>query len=269
MELDSIMDVLLSTTCEEEESSQRKKEKNKKTKNSVIKLELSDKLTSSNAPKLQKVLEKNWDKVIKAYENEEIGAKKYFKDLVDGCKKICAVDIGWAGSGAISMSYLLENVWKFECDLTGIIAGTNSIHNFEVDASETFLLNGKLVSYMYSWAHNRDLFVKHDPNKNYNVFWELLLSSPTKQFKGFGVDEKSKEVQLKFGESDYNPEGMMEIRKGILDFVANYKKHFDEFPYMFNIGGRDVYAPMIVASSHKERYLNVIEKKFALEVNVS
>ena len=192
-----------------------------------------------------------------------------FEDLVAGCKKICAIDIGWAGSGAISMSYLLEKVWKFDCSLIGIIAGTNTIHNFEADASETFLLNGKLVSYMYSWAHNRDLFTKHDPNKNYNVYWELLLSSPTKQFKGFGFNESTSEIELKFGEMDYNPEGMVEIQKGILDFAANYKKHFGEIPYMFNISGRDVYAPMIVASSYKERYLKVIEEKFALEVNVS
>lgn len=269
MELDSIMDVLLSTVCEDDKGEQNNKEKRKREKNSIIKLALGDKLTSSNAPKLQKILEKNWDKVLKVYENEEIGAKKYFKDLTEGCKKICAVDIGWAGSGAISMSFLLEKVWKFDCSLTGIIAGTNTIHNFEPDASETFLLNGKLVSYMYSQAHNRDLLIKHDPNKNYNVYWELLLSSPTKQFKGFGFNESKKEVELKFGELDYNPEGMMEIQKGILDFVANYKKHFEEFPYMFNISGRDVYAPMIVASSYKERYLKIIEKKFALEVNVS
>lgn len=237
--------------------------------NSLTELQLSDKLTSANASKLQNILEANWDKVLKTYENEEIGAKKYFEDLVTGCKKICAIDIGWAGSGAISMSYLIENVWKLGCSLTGIIAGTNTIHNFEPDASETFLLNGKLVSYMYSQAHNRDLLIKHDPNKNYNVYWELLLSSPTKQFKGFGFNESKKEVVLKFGELDYNPEGMMEIQRGILDFVSNYKNHFEKFPYMFNISGRDAYAPMIVASSYKERYLKVIENKFALEVNVS
>lgn len=269
MELDSIMEVLINTVYEDDDSEQHKLENNKKDKKRATKLQFSDKLTSANAPKLQKILEANWDNVVNSYENEEIGAKKYFEDLVAGCKKICAIDIGWAGSGAISMSYLLEKVWKFDCSLTGIIAGTNTIHNFEPDASETFLLNGKLVSYMYSQAHNRDLLIKHDPNKNYNVYWELLLSSPTKQFKGFGFNESKKEVELKFGELDYNPEGMMEIQKGILDFVANYKKHFEEFPYMFNISGRDVYAPMIVASSYKERYLKIIEKKFALEVNVS
>ena len=48
-----------------------------------------------------------------------------------------------------------------------------------------------------------------------------------------------------------------------------YRERFKEFPYMFHISGRDAYAPMIVAGSHKERYLRTIEKKFNLEINVN
>lgn len=48
------------------------------------------------------------------------------------------MDIGWAGSGAIALDYLVQNVWKLPCSITGAIAGTNSVHNFEVDASEFF-----------------------------------------------------------------------------------------------------------------------------------
>ena len=82
-------------------------------------------------------------------------------------------------------------------------------------------------------------------------------------------DEKDGNVQLHFGQEDYNIEGMTKIQNGILDFAKAYKEHFEPFPYMFNISGRDAYAPMIVAAGHNEKYLKVIEKKFALEVNVS
>lgn len=268
MELDGIKDILIDGSYIDSDETKNKTNKNKKKVNKKP-ICLTDKLTGDNASTLQKILEAKWDQVLLAYEDEHKGAVKYFTDIVGDAKKLCAVDIGWAGSGAISMAYLMENVWKLGCTLTGIIAGTNTLHNFEPDASETFLLSGKLVSYMYSQAHNRDLMWKHDPNKNYNVFWELLLSSPTKQFKGFGFDEKTGEIELYFGEADYNTEGMIEIQNGILDFAKDYKKHFEDFSYMFNISGRDVYAPMIVAASHNEKYLKVIEDKFALEVNVS
>lgn len=68
---------------------------------------------------------------------------------------------------------------------------------------------------------------------------------------------------------DANQEGIKEIQHGILDFAADYKEHFKDFPYMFNISGRDAYAPMLVAASHNEKYLKAIEKKFDLEINVN
>ncbi len=226
-------------------------------------------LTNSNAYRLQAFLECNWDEVQRVYDCEEKAAKKYFKDILGGCSKACAVDIGWAGSGAISLSYLIEQAWGLGCKIIGVIAGTNTVHNLEPDTSETFLLSERLVSYMYSQSHNRDLMKRHNPNINYNVYWELLLSSPTKQFKGFKFNESKENVELCFGKEDYNKEGMVDIQQGIMDFVRKYVKHFNEFPYMFNISGRDAYAPMLVAASRNEQYLKSIEKRFRLEVNVS
>ena len=103
---------------------------------------------------------------------------------------------------------------------TGAVAGTNSVHNFEVDASEIFLQNGKLAAYLYTQSFNRDLWKKHDPNTDDNIFFELLLTSPTPQFLGFELDEVSGEVLYLFGKMDANPEGMKEIQSGILDFCA-------------------------------------------------
>ena len=37
----------------------------------------------------------------------------------------------------------------------------------------------------------------------------------------------------------------------------------------FWISGRDVYAPMLVAVSHNERYLKMIEKRYGLEISVN
>lgn len=60
------------------------------------------------------------------------------------------------------------------------------------------------------------------------------------------------DITLQFGKYDANQEGIKEIQQGILDFAADYKEHFKDFPYMFNISGRDAYAPMLVAASHNE-----------------
>ncbi len=259
----------------------------KKHKKDFVDLRPEDELTDKNRYLLRKFIEAKWDQVLAAYDTQQKAAGKYYQELLRDCRKAAAVDIGWAGSGALTLSHLVNKVWEIPCEIIGIIAGTNTVHNAEPDASEPFLQSGKLVAYLYSQSHNRDLLKKHDPNKDYNVYWELLLSSPTPQFTGFysgNVTEKTGsrhaiggnaeylkdlDITLCFGKYDANQDGIREIQRGILDFAHEYQEHFRDFPYMFNISGRDAYAPMLVAASHNERYLKAIAKRFALEINVN
>lgn len=237
-------------------------------------LQSSDNLTSGNLADVKKFLTANWERVLACYQEEHRAAAAYYGRVLKGCRKAAAVDIGWAGSGAIALKTLTEKVWGIPCGITGIIAGTNTLYNSEPYASESFLQAGDLVAYMYSMSHNRDLVKKHDPNKNYNVFWELLLSSPTQQFTGFGLKRDddgvvTEEPELHFGKYDENQEGIREIQRGILDFAGQYLEHFREEPCLFHISGRDAYAPMLAAAGHKEKYLKAIEKRFALDIQVS
>lgn len=243
-------------------------------KRTNCKLAASEDLTDQNVEVLKRFLQKHFDEVISIYASQDEAAKQYYAEVLAGAGTAAAVDIGWAGSGAMSLSYLVQHVWKLPCVITGIIAGTNTVHNAEPDASEVFLQNEKLVSYLFSQSHNRDVMKKHDLNKDYNVYWELLLSSPTPQFLGFGFkqndrEETMREIDLHFGKLDANQEGIWEVQRGILDFAEEYMTHFSKYPYMLRISGRDAYAPMLLAASHKEKYLKEMNKRFALEINVS
>ena len=225
-------------------------------------------LTSGNVKQVKRFLEANWQEVTAVYDRESKAAELYYKKVLGDSRNALAVDIGWAGSGAIALDYLVQKVWKLPCSITGAVAGTNSVHNFEVDASEIFLQNGKLAAYLYAQSFNRDLWKKHDPNMDDNIFFELLLASPTQQFLGFELDEVSGEVLYLFGKMDANPEGMKEIQSGILDFVRDYQKHFSGYPYLFCVSGRDAYAPILAASGNKKAYLKALKKKFEFEANV-
>lgn len=225
-------------------------------------------LTSGNVSQVKRFLEANWQEVTAVYDRESKAAELYYKKVLGDSRNALAVDIGWAGSGAIALDYLVQKVWKLPCSITGAVAGTNSVHNFEVDASEIFLQNGKLAAYLYAQSFNRDLWKKHDPNMDDNIFFELLLASPTPQFLGFELDEVSGEVLYLFGKMDANPEGMKEIQSGILDFVRDYQKHFSGYPYLFCVSGRDAYAPILAASGNKKAYLKALKKKFEFEANV-
>lgn len=224
-------------------------------------------LTDRNVERVKQFVEERWNKVIHIYSNQMLAAKEYYQMLLQGCHNVCAVDIGWAGSGAVSLDHLIKCVWKIPCQVIGLVAGTNTIHNAEPETSEMQLQTGALAAYLYSSGMNRDLLKKHNPNRNYNVYWELLLSSPSRQFRGFYFDVNGK-VAFDFGSQDANLSGIEEIQSGILDFVDCYQRHFNEIPYMYQISGRDAYAPMLVAASYGEAYLKKIEERFTFKTAV-
>lgn len=228
-----------------------------------------DCLTDKNADALKGFLQEHFDRVLDCYERQRRGAELYYRKRLTGCRKAVAVDIGWAGSGAVSLAYLAERVWKLPCGITGIVAGTNTIHNAEPEAGEIFLQSEKLIAYLFSQGYNRDVMKKHDPDRDYNVFWELLLSSPTRHFVGFDVDEDGVEAVCRFGGEDGNQQGIREIQQGILDFAEEYRRHFADFPYMLHISGRDACAPMLAAAGGNEKYLREIKALFDMEVDVN
>ncbi len=239
----------------------------RKGKNCVPCLRAEDELTTRNAALLLEYLNANWEQVLSCYEPQRKAAGMWYRQLVNGAESAAVVDIGWAGSGAAALRELFAKEWHIPCKLTGIVAGTNTIHNAEPEISETMLLNGRLVSYLYSSRHNRELWKKHNPARMYNLYWELLTSSDSPSFQGFYLDEEG-EVELRFREPEKNPEGILEIQNGIIDFAADYIRHFRPYPFLFHISGRDAYAPMMLAASHQEKYLKQVYKEFELRVSV-
>lgn len=238
-------------------------------------------LTDKNVETVKAFLQERYDRILQTYEGAQKAAEVYYTRLLSDTEQAAVVDIGWAGSAAIFLSYLTEQIWKLPCKITGILAGSNTIHNTEPDASEMYFKTGRLVSYLYSLSDNRDVMKKHDPAKNYNLYWELLLSSAKKPLKGFALTESIRKDQMEyeidseddriafyFGKPDDNQAGILEIQKGILDFVEEYDRHFKNYPYMYEISGRDAYAPMLAASGYHERYLKEIYRRFCLRANV-
>lgn len=237
-----------------------------------IKLHLDDELTHKNVEILRVFLEENANRIIAIYQQRDKAARRYYEKMLAGTQKVLFVDIGWAGSGAIAIRRLCREKWNIPCEIFGMIAGTNTVHNAEPYQTETFLQTGVMNAYLYSQSFNRDLLKKHDPAKDYNVFWELILGSPTRQFKGFKFLETGA-IGYDFGDYDDNIDGIKETQQGILDFCNDYIGIFGspedgQFKQLYRISGRDAYSPLLTASGNKEVYLKAIRDKFKLEPNV-
>ena len=218
----------------------------------TVEIEPDVELTYKNVGRIKKYLIDIWEQVLDAYQEQVDAGKAYYSQVLQGCRSAAAVDIGWAGSGAISLDAAVNRLWGLRCDITGILAGTNSCYSPEPDTGEAFLFQGKLVSYLYSQSENRDLWKFHDPAQNHNLYWELLLGAPEGSLKGFYWDRNG-HCECRFKESRADAARIREIHRGILDFVQQFLEVERRLGCSIPIHGRDAYAPMLSVCSRKNK----------------
>ena len=209
-------------------------------------------LTHKNAQNIQKYLMDHWEEVQACYAGQTQAAKAYYSAILKGCDRALAVDIGWAGSGAVMLNDAVGSLWGLPCRITGVLAGTETAHSAQPDAMETFFLNGQLCSYLYAQDHNRDLWKWHDAGQNHNLYWELLLGAPEGSLIGFYPDSAGRPV-CRFKPAPAHAEKIRAIHQGILDFVEDMIAVQRRLCIDIPISGRDAYAPMLLATAQKNR----------------
>ncbi len=208
-------------------------------------LSAGDLLTERAAEQIERYLAGHWDEVTAHYREESEAGKRYYSAVLQGCNRVCAVDVGWAGSGAVSLDCAVNRIWGLNCEITGLLAGTNTLHSAEPDCSEAQLSGGKLVSYLFSQSHNRDLWKFHDEGKGHNLAIEFLLGSEEGSLKRLVWNEERNEILGECKEPDVPPDVVREIHSGIVDFAK-------QWPAWCPISGRDAYSPLRLLLEQKE-----------------
>lgn len=212
-------------------------------------------LTKQNYEDIVKVFIDNWDIVIKRFEKSNCAAKEYYENVLDGCKSACIVDIGWAASGFSALRYLIEDEWNLGCKVTGLVAGSTYLH--DMDIIEPQFANGVVSSYMFSQRKNREIRRDHNVKQMYSVFTEIMLSAPMPSFIGFDYDENG-EIKYEFDYPETEGFEMIEeIQQGIHEFVDDYTKAFEKYPFMCDISGSDAYAVCRQVISCPEYFKNL------------
>ena len=210
-------------------------------------------VNENNAEVLISFVNAHWEDICRHYDEELREAERYYQNLLGRAEKAIAVDVGWVGSGPSILRLIAKKIWKLECDLTGVLAGTCGGNNPDYEAAAIELAEEKMVSYMFSAGFNRDLWKIHDVGKGHNMLVELLLSSEQKSFRAFKKDAKGRYTFNTTAETI----NASEIQRGILKFAELYKKH----PLgHLSISGRDAVAPIALLYSNPgyiDRLLNV------------
>ena len=210
--------------------------------------------------KLIDFLNRNWTEVCRHYDAEIEEGRKYYEAALGKARTAVAVDVGWVGSGAVTLKYLIEKVWKMDCTLKGLVAGTCDANGVDYEITGIQFAAGDLESYLFSAEDNRDIWKEHDASRGHNLIVELLLCSGNASFRGFTRDENGSYSFTRSHEKINSDE----VQKGILDFVKNFQAH----PLSdIRISGRDAAAPIAVLYNNESWIQNMI-KNTEIKANV-
>ncbi|MBD5383455.1 MAG: HAD-IA family hydrolase [Ruminococcaceae bacterium] len=210
-------------------------------------------ITDKNYEQLARYLIANKANICGLYKPQYDGARRYFAEMLDGCKRALTVDIGWAGSGGAAIAKLAEK-WNMDCEIIGVIGCANDSSAEQPDSSEALLQSGKMYAYCYSQRHNRDIFNAHDAAQGHNIYFEMLLGSESASLRGFREDGGP----IFGGNEKNNAETVSLIHAGALDFIADYTARFADYPYMLDISGSDAYAPFGAAVRAGGKYFRSV-----------
>lgn len=236
-------------------------------------------LTARTSEDLCSFLDEHWEEVCAHYEAQIAEGKRYYGRLLsmegeitgkrtetsgkrmekhEERMRIAVVDVGWVGSGAITLRKMLRDVWKFDCDVYGLLAGTASGPSGDSAASITEMADGRLSSYLFSASENRDIWKIHDPAEGHNMILELLLCSRERSFRGFAGGG-----QYHFSEYAEKIDAPA-VQRGIMKFVELYKAHpWASFP----ISGRDAAAPIMLLYQNPD-YISALLENSGIRPNI-
>lgn len=178
-----------------------------------------------------------WEMIEKVYNDESTELKKIMKKILYGCKTVAVVDVGWGGTGPLGIKYLIEEKWKFDCNIKCWLAASRDVNHVK-NLNE--LMNNEIEAYMFSQIKNRQLYSFHsNTNKGLNnIFFEVFTQAQHPSFAGVG---KGGELEFDIPEVE-NYEMIREIHRGILEFAEHYCTRTKQSPYLRNIPGMDAYA---------------------------
>ena len=179
----------------------------------------------------------------------------YYKPIVEGCKKVLVVDLGWNGTCGIALKYLLEEKKKLDITVCSALVGAKDGQEPTVR-----MANGDLFVYGFARNMNYDLQKNHmGKDVDYhNLLMEILFTAPEPSFLKFGYC-KNTVVSLYSGKQ-ITPDIILSIQMGVVNFCRQFLLETDLLQY--TLEGRISLIPIQSNWNQKDKLINIIEKCF-------
>ena len=212
-------------------------------------------MMESTLYKVRKLIVEQKNRIDSIYKKQMESLKNILTKKIGNCQRIAIVDVGWLGSGPLTLKKLIEDYFMFDCEVKCWVAGVRSTPKANIEPK---VLSGEIEPYIFADCMNRDLFIAFTKKNivpkyglNY-VFMEMFTQACCPSFTGISDEGK---YEFKSPEVE-NYKLITEIHSGIMDFCASYYKTFMKDPYMLNISGSDVYRPFRLFTDNKSIFKN-------------
>ena len=199
-------------------------------------------LTPDTVDKVASLICGNKDAVSAYFAQTQDAAYEYYQPIIKDCKKVMAVDLGWNGTCAIALKYLLEEKKQAGVQVLSALVGTKDGQEPTVRMAA-----GDLFVYGFAGNLNRDLQKNHmGKDVDYhNLLMEILFTAPEPSFLKFYRNDSGKAEALYSAETSENVKNVEEIQKGVLHFISQWYLYKNELTNrIFYCLSRDNILPM-------------------------
>ena len=195
-------------------------------------------LTQEIVPQIEQFFHDHTKHICDTFSTQLKCVKETIVNKVGDAKKVAFVDVGWLGSGAMGLKFLIEKDMKLDCSVLCWQAAAISSPKAKIEGN---LLDGTIDCYLMSSDINRVNFDSHRRVRRAlaNVLFELFTQDVTPSYSGMN---NNGEFMFHTPEVE-NYDHIRDIHNGIFEFSKLYFETFKKDSYMHNISGYDAYLP--------------------------
>lgn len=170
-------------------------------------------------PKLKKLMNENKQVILNEFGEEKEACKEYYSQFVSKNQKVAVVDLGWQGTNALCLKYLLEEL-DMNLGVKSLLLASCSPRDYVSIAYSS----GVSEAYCFSMNHNEQLCNQFSGTRMGRFICELIFSSNEKSLKRIAYDEQGN-IVFSYIDNEIRNEGCMDdIFRGAKDFVSIWKK---------------------------------------------
>ncbi len=199
-----------------------------------------DRVSSDKISKIKELFINNKERIAEHFSANERAARAYFSEIVGDKRKICIADLGWRGSIIAYLKFLLVNRWKLCDEVMGVLIASSA------DSSAVELISeGTVTPYLYSHAHNRELLISSDWNREFIRI--MTLEAVFTSGESSLIEYKSKEdggYEFTFGAENLNAPIINEFSRGIERFADELESARGSFRSLYPISAAVSFSPM-------------------------